>query len=142
MFWPKVITMYGACYTILMELCSTFSWRSWGRNAPLTRLVEYKVGQSENVNKFFLESYGSLPMVSKTAKTFVGQIAFYSWTPSQKTCQELSNKGSWIFVAYLVFEIFQKNKKLLFSKHGGMLHHWSFCSPSPFVPIFFWHFKD
>ena len=44
----------------------------------LSRIVEYKVGQSENVNKIFLESYGSLPMVSKTAKIFVGQITFYS----------------------------------------------------------------
>ncbi len=44
----------------------------------MARIVEYKVGQSENVNKKNLESYGSLPMVSKTAKTFVGQIAFYS----------------------------------------------------------------
>ncbi len=112
------------------------------RNFIRSRIVEYKVGQSENVNKTFLESYGLLPMVSKTAKSFVGQNAFYLWTPSQRTCQELSNKGSWIFVAYLFLKYFKKTKKLLFSKHGGMLHHWSFCQPSPFVPIFFWHFKN
>ena len=44
----------------------------------LPRIVEYKVGQSENVNKKKLEGYGLLPMVSKTAKIFVGQITFYS----------------------------------------------------------------
>ncbi len=43
-----------------------------------SRIVEYKVGQSENVNKKKLEGYGLLPMVSKTAKIFVGQITFYS----------------------------------------------------------------
>ena len=42
------------------------------------RIVEYKVGQSENVNKKKLEGYGLLPMASKTAKIFVGQITFYS----------------------------------------------------------------
>jgi hypothetical protein len=44
----------------------------------VSRIVEYKVGQSENVNKKKLEGYGLLPMVSKTAKIFVGQITFYS----------------------------------------------------------------
>jgi hypothetical protein len=42
------------------------------------RIVEYKVGQSENVNKKKLEGYGLLPMASKTAKIFVEQITFYS----------------------------------------------------------------
>jgi hypothetical protein len=79
-----------------------------------SRIVEYKVGQSENVNKKKLEDYGLLPMVSKTTKIFVEQITFYSWTPSQRTCQELSKEGSCIFVAYLVSEIFWKNKKNTF----------------------------
>jgi hypothetical protein len=53
-------------------------------------------------------------MASKTAKIFVEQITFYSWTPSLRTCQDLSKEGSCIFVAYLVSEIFWKNKKNTF----------------------------
>ncbi len=50
----------------------------WKEDSWQPRIVEYKVGQSENVNKKKLEGYGLLPMVSKTAKIFVGQITFYS----------------------------------------------------------------
>jgi hypothetical protein len=55
-----------------------FFFKQFKKNTTVPRIVEYKVGQSENVNKKKLEGYGVLPMVSKTAKIFVGQITFYS----------------------------------------------------------------
>ena len=107
------------------------------QNHNITRIVDYKVGQSENVNKKNQKAMGCSQWFQRLLKFLLVKLHFIHEHHHKGLVKSFPKRG--LAFSQLIWfpKYFEKTKKILFSKHGGMLHHWSFCQPSPFVPIFF-----